>query len=105
MSKSIFKYNIGDVVYIPCFCGGIPYIDESIIKDRYVTKSMVKISNSISEPVDELIYNTSTEDYVPEHKIFKTKQQAYKALKRDVKSVITTMKLEMKRIEEELKIV
>lgn len=88
MSKS--KFKVGDVVYISRINGGLPIMDEGTIVEVFKSKD------------GDFYYDTNLKYFINESSIFKSKQQAFEALKRDVKSIITAMKNEMKRIEEKL---
>lgn len=91
MSKRNFKFKVGDVVYIPRIAGGIPIIDEETIISSF------KINNDIC-------FQTTLTDFINENSVFKTKKQALKKLKSDVKNIIYQMKFEIKNIEEEIKL-
>lgn len=89
MGKRNFK--VGDVVFIPRLSGGIPVIEEETIVEIF------KINNDIC-------FETNLADMVDENYVFKTKKQALKKLKSDVKDIINHMKREIKNIEEEIKL-
>ena len=91
MNKRNSKFKVGDVVYIPEFGGGLPGISEEIIVSVY------KINNGIC-------FDTNLTDMVDEKSVFKTKKQALKKLKSDVKDIINQIKCEIKNIEEEVKL-
>ena len=91
MTKINSKFKVGDVVYIPEFGGGLPGISEEIIV------------NSFRDGRGTFLYDTNLTDMVDEKSVFKTKKQAFKKLKSDVKDIINQMKCEIKNIEEELK--
>lgn len=91
MAKRNSKFEVGDVIYIPRIAGGIPIIDEETIM------SIFKITNDIC-------FETNLTDMVSESSVFKTKKQALKKLKTDVKDIINQMKFEIKNIEEEIKL-
>lgn len=92
MSKRNFKFKVGDVVYIPEFGGCLPGISEETI---------VNISN---DGRGIIYYDTNISDFIDENSIFKTKKQALKKLKSDVKDIINQMKREIKNLEEEVKL-
>lgn len=92
MAKRNSKIEVGDVVYIPRMPGGIPIIDEEIIVN------INKYAHGI------LYYDTNLTDMVDEDFVFKTKKQALKKLKHNVKHIINQMKREIKNIEEEIKL-
>ena len=92
MNKRNSKFKVGDVVYIPEFGGGLPGISEEIIV------------NSLRDGRGTFFYDTNLTDMVDEKSVFKTKKQAFKKLKRDVKDIINQMKCEIKNIEEEIKL-
>lgn len=71
--------------------GGIPIIDEETIVEIF------KIDNDIC-------FETNLTDMLYEKSVFKTKKQALKKLKRDVKDIIYQMKFEIKNIEAEIKL-
>ena len=89
MSKRNFK--VGGVVFIPKFSGGMPTIDEETIVEIF------KINNDIC-------FETNLTDMVYENSVFKTKKQALKKLKSDIKNIINQMKFELKNLEEEIKL-
>jgi hypothetical protein len=89
MSKRNFK--VGDVVYIPKIAGGIPIIDEETIVEIF------KFGNDIC-------FETNLTDMLYEKSVFKTKKQALKKLKSDVKDIIYQMKFEIKNLEVEIKL-
>lgn len=91
MSKRNSKFKVGDVVFCPRFSGGIPFIDEETIVEIF------KIDNDIC-------FETNLTDMLYEKSVFKTKKQAFKKLKRDVKDIINQMKFEIKNIEAEIKL-
>lgn len=91
MSKRNTKFKVGDVVYCPKMSGGMPFIDEEIIVKIF------KINNDIC-------FETNLTDMLDERSVFKTKKQAFKKLKKDVKDIINQMKRELKDIEEEVKL-
>lgn len=91
MTKINSKFKVGDVVYIPRIAGGIPIIDEETIVH------IIKINNDIC-------FETNLTDLLNEDVTFKTKKQALKRLKSDVKDIINQMKFEIKNIEEEIKL-
>ena len=92
MSKRNFKFEVGDVVYKPEFGGGLPGISEEIIVN------INKDGRGI------IYYDTNLTDFIDENSVFKTKKQALKKLKNDVKNIINQMKFEIKNIEEEIKL-
>ena len=86
------KFKVGDVVYLPHIPGdGLPVIDEVTVVNVFECKNGV-------------YYETNITDFISESSLFKTKKQALKALKRNVNSLIASMKLEIKRLEEEIKV-
>ena len=91
MSKRNSKFKVGDVLYCPKMSGGMPFIDEEIIVKIF------KINNDIC-------FETNLTDMFDERSVFKTKKQAFKKLKKDVKDIINQMKRELKDIEEEVKL-
>ena len=91
MSKRNSKFKVGDVVFCPRMSGGIPIIDEETIVEIF------KVSNDIC-------FETNLTDMVYEKSVFKTKKQALKKLKSDVKNIINQMKFEIKNIEAEIKL-
>lgn len=91
MTKRNSKFKVGDVVYCPKMSGGIPFIDEETIVH------IIKINNDI-------YFETNLTDLLNEDDTFKTKKQALKKLKSDVKDIIKHMKFEIKNIEEEIKL-
>ena len=92
MTKINSKFKVGDVVYIPEFGGGLPGISEEII-----------VSIFRDGRRGTILYDTNLTDMVDESSVFKTKKQALKKLKSDVKGIINQMKREIKNIEEEIK--
>lgn len=80
MSKRNFKFKVGDVVYIPEFGGCLPSISEEIIVN------IDKDGRGI------IYYDTNIRDFINENSVFKTKKQALKKLKSDVKNIIYQMK-------------
>lgn len=92
MAKRNSKFGVGDVVYIPEMGGGLPNISEEIIVD------IIRDGRGI------IYYNTNLTDFINENSVFKTKKQALKKLKTDVKDIINHMKFEIKSIEEEIKL-
>lgn len=92
MSKRNFKFKVGDVVYIPRIEGGIPVIDEETIV------------NINKDGRGKICYDTNLTYMIGENSVFKTKKQALKKLKSDVKDIINHMKFEIKNIEEEIKL-
>ena len=91
MGKRNSKFKVGDVVFCPRMSGGIPIIDEETIVEIF------KIDNDIC-------FETNLTDMLYEKSVFKTKKQALKKLKRDVKDIIYQMKFEIKNIEAEIKL-
>ena len=91
MNKRNSKFKVGDVVFCPRMSGGIPIIDEETIVEIF------KVSNDIC-------FETNLTDMVYEKSVFKTKKQALKKLKSDVKNIINQMKFEIKNIEAEIKL-
>lgn len=91
MVKRNSKFKVGDVVFIPRISGGIPIIDEETIVVIF------KIDNDIC-------FETNLTDMLYEKSVFKTKKQALKKLKSDVKDIIYQMKFEIKNIEAEIKL-
>ena len=91
MTKINSKFKVGDVVYIPEFGGGLPGISEEIIVSIF------------RDGRGTILYDTNLTDMVDESSVFKTKKQALKKLKSDVKGIINQMKREIKNIEEEIK--
>ena len=91
MSKRNFKFKVGDVVFCPRISGGIPIIDEETIVEIF------KIDNDIC-------FETNLTDMLYEKSVFKTKKQALKKLKSDVKDIINQMKFEIKNLEVEIKL-
>ena len=91
MSKRNFKFKVGDVVFCPRISGGIPIIDEETIVEIF------KIDNDIC-------FETNLTDMLYEKSVFKTKKQALKKLKSDVKDIIYQMKFEIKNLEVEIKL-
>lgn len=92
MAKRNYKFKVGDVVYIPEFGGGLPGISEETIVNIH------KDGRGI------IYYDTNIRDFNVESSMFKTKKQALKKLKHDVKDIINQMKHELKNIEEEVKL-
>lgn len=92
MTKRNSKFKVGDVVYIPEFGGCLPIISEETIV------------NSFRDGRGTILYDTNLTDMVDEKSVFKTKKQALKKLKSDVKDIINQMKREIKNIEEEIKL-
>lgn len=92
MTKRNSKFEVGEVVYIPEFEGCLPIISEETI--LHIDKDGCGI----------IYYNTNLTDKVYEDYIFKTKKQALKKLKSDVKNIINHMKFEIKNLEEEIKL-
>lgn len=92
MCKRNSKFEVGDVVYIPEIGGGIPSICEETIVN------IDKDGRGI------IYYDTNLRDIVDEDYVFKTKKQAFKKLKKDVKDIINQMKYELKNLEEEVKL-
>ncbi len=90
MSKRNSKFKVGDVVYCPKMSGEMPFIEEEIIVSSF------KINNVIC-------FETNLTDMLDESSMFRTKKQALKKLKHDVKDIINQMKRELKDIEEEVK--
>ena len=92
MSKRNSKFDVGDVVYIPEIGGGIPTIcEETIVNINKDGRGIIYYDTNVTDLVDE--------DYV-----FKTKKQALKKLKSDVKNIINQMKFEIKNLEEKVKL-
>ena len=91
MNERNSNFKVGDVVFCPRISGGIPVIDEETIV------SVCKINNDIC-------FETNLTDMVDESSVFKTKKQALKKLKSDVKNIINHMKFEIKNLEEEIKL-
>ena len=92
MGKRNSKFKVGDVVYISEIGGGIPIISEEIVVN------IDKDGRGI------IYYDTNLTDMVDESSVFKTKKQALKKLKNDVKDIINQMKREIKNLEEEVKL-
>ena len=92
MTKRNSKFKVGDVVYIPEFGGCLPIISEETIV------------NIIKDSRGNICYDTNLTDFIDESSVFKTKKQALKKLKHDVKDIINQMKREIKNIEEEVKL-
>lgn len=92
MTKRNSKFEVGDVVYIPQFGGCLPIISEETIVN------VDKDGRGI------IYYDTNLTDIVDEKSVFKTKKQALKKLKSDVKDIINQMKRELKNLEEEIKL-
>ena len=91
MTKRNSKFKVGDVVYIPEIGGCLPGISEETI---------VNISN---DGRGIIYYDTNITDFIDESSVFRTKKQALKKLKHDVKDIINQMKREIKSLEEEVK--
>lgn len=91
MSKRNSKFKVGDVVYIPEFGGCLPIISEETIV------------NVFRDGRGNICYDTNLTDMLDESSVFRTKKQALKKLKHDVKDIINQMKRELKDIEEEVK--
>ena len=91
MNKRNSKFQVGDVVYIPEFGGCLPIISEETIV------------NCFRDGRGTICYDTNLTDMVNESSVFKTKKQALKKLKSDVKDIINQMKFEIKNLEEEIK--
>ena len=92
MGKRNSKFKVGDVVYIPEMGGCIPIIsEETIVNIDKDGRGIICFETNLTDMVDE--------DYV-----FKTKKQALKKLKSDVKNIINQMKFELKNLEEEIKL-
>lgn len=86
------KFKVGDIAYMPHIPGdGLPVIDEVTVVDVFEFTSGV-------------FYDTNITDWISENSLFKTKKQALKVLKRDVKSLIESMKIELKILEDEIKL-
>lgn len=77
--------------FCPRISGGIPIIDEETIVEIF------KIDNDIC-------FETNLTGILYEKSVFKTKKQALKKLKSDVKDIINQMKFEIKILEEEIKL-
>lgn len=92
MAKRNSKIKVGDVVYIPEIGGCLPGISEEIVVN------IDKDGRGI------IYYDTNIRDFNVESSMFKTKKQALKKLKSDVKDIINHMKFEIKNIEEEIKL-
>jgi hypothetical protein len=92
MSKRNFKFKVGDVVYIFEFEGYLPIIFEGTIV------------NVFRDSRGNICYDTNIKDFIDESSVFKTKKQALKKLKHDVKDIINQMKSEIKNLEEEIKL-
>lgn len=91
MSKRNFKFKVGDVVYMPRIAGGIPVIDEETIV------------NINKDDRGKICFVTNLTYKIDENAVFKTKKQALKKLKSDVKDIINQMKREITIIEEYIK--
>ena len=92
MKERNSKFKVGDVVYIPEFGGCLPIISEETIV------------NVFRDGRGTICYDTNLSDMVDADSVFKTKKQALKKLKHDVKDIINQMKRELKNIEEEIKL-
>ena len=92
MNKRNSKFKVGDVVYIPEFGGCLPIISEETIV------------NIFRDNRGFICYDTNLTDMLDESSVFKTKKQALKKLKSDIKNIINQMKFELKNLEEEIKL-